>query len=212
MHILKLDSWLGVEKIEEEKYNLCLLTLKERSIYNHRFAKTLLSNHFEALRVHISPQTSKEEIESYLREKLTKFIMDDSSLLIEADVFYEDISMIATTFLKTLNANSVVIQLESVRENTCKIFHVDHNEYRLLFTYIGKSTEYLLDIDVNRKYLGSNRTHLIKKKNSSIQQVNQDSIAILKGLKKTHNALVHRSPKYDQEPRLLLRIDSNPTR
>lgn len=215
MHILNLEDWSDVHQIEQDSYNLALLKLNHRKMYDHRFAQFLLSHQFKDLRIFITKETTAEDLKKELRSKclISKVISQvnpSNEDLLDAESFYEDIAQISMSFLNAINASSALIQLESVWENTCRIFHVDHNEYRLLFTYIGKTTEYLLNKDVNRHHLGSKKSHLVKKKNASIQKVNTGDIAILKGLKKSSLALVHKSPKYENSPRLLLRIDSNP--
>jgi hypothetical protein len=214
MQILEINDWTELSRIEEDAYQLALIKLPHRKVSDYRlFAKHILNQGFEELSVHISPQTERQEIEAYLRDKLGRFEGDFNGYpegMLDVNDFYTDISEIATSFLKALGVDRIRLQLEAVRENTCTRFHVDYNEYRLLFTYLGKTTEYLFDEDVERKYLGTG-SHRIQKKNTRIQRVAPDQIAILKGVKKSPNhALVHKAPIYDHQPRLLLRIDSNP--
>lgn len=214
MQILEINDWSELSRIEEEAYQLALIKLSHRKVSDYRtFAKHILNQGFEELSVYISPQTERQEIEAYLKDKLGRFegqFNEHPEGMYDFNDFYTDISEIATAFLKVLSADRIHLQLEAVRENTCTRFHVDYNEYRLLFTYLGKTTEYLLDEDVDRKYLGTG-SHRIQKKNTRIQRIDSSQIAILKGVKKSpHHALVHKAPVYNHQPRLLLRIDSNP--
>ncbi len=215
MQILKITDWLELNQIEAESYNLALLDLPSRpNLYDHTLIKQILSNGFEALSVYISPQTETKEIISYLKSKLDPWIHLKTENSIDqteeiANLFYEEIAKIAISFLRSISANKIHLQLEAVRENTCTRFHVDYNEYRLLYTYVGKTTEYLLNEGVDRRHLGTEKR--IQKKNTQIQVVSPSQIAILKGVKKSPSmALVHKAPIYDNHPRLLLRIDSNP--
>jgi hypothetical protein len=217
MQILKITDWSELNQIEEECYNLALLDLASRSnLYDHDLIKQILSNGFEALSVYISPQTEQKEIISYLKSKLEPWVHSKAESSIDqvqeiADLLYEEIAKIAISFLRSISAQKIHLQLESVRENTCTRFHVDYNEYRLLYTYSGKTTEYLLNESVDRRYLGTRNEKRIQKKDTQIQVVHPNQIAILKGIKKSATrAIVHKSPIYDNHPRLLLRIDSNP--
>ncbi len=99
-----------------------------------------------------------------------------------------------------------------IQNNHCRLFHADHNYLRLVCTFIGKGTEFLLNEDVNREGLGkgTNEGHIPGR---PIQSLRAGEIAIMKGNLYPGNeglGAVHRSPPLlaTDTGRLFLAIDS----
>ena len=60
----------------------------------------------------------------------------------ERDAFIEDVTKLATSFARTMNAPYVRFRLDVVTTNACRKFHIDALTARLICTYRGTGTQY----------------------------------------------------------------------
>ena len=125
--------------------------------------------------------------------------------------FIKDIIHLAESFFSLSTSKYIRIQLEIVRTDMCRLFHVDNMRQRLLCTYIGPGTEWLSHSNVLRDGLGKGCNHCIVKDFKKINHARPFEVLILKGLKSAPDELpvVHRSPEIekDAKTRVLLKID-----
>ncbi len=176
---------------------------------------------------HRDIQTLEEEVSNFLKEKIAfeaTGSVEELTSQLEASKYnnndkypalIKDICFLLQTF-QTLSSNSSFrLLLTSVNTNMCRRFHTDVNDLRLLCTYSGPGTLWLLEENVNRDALDNAKSNDdIVKNDADIQQAATGDVVILKGAiypKPNTKAIVHRSPAIEEtgETRLMLRIDTN---
>jgi hypothetical protein len=135
------------------------------------------------------------------------------------DNFCSDISHLIDVFSHLFELENVGLRLSILDKAMCPKFHVDHVPCRLISTYGGIGTQWLEDVFVNRRKLGSGSdglsdevSGLIVADLEVISTMPTYAIGLFKGSQWEGNELhgaVHRSPKLpDNAPRrLLLTLD-----
>lgn len=105
------------------------------------------------------------------------------------DLLLEDLNTLVTAFSKIADTELVDVRLEYIRHDACWKFHRDWVEARLITTYIGPTTEWVLPshaeqaLDEQKEYTGP------------IQRLRLQDVAIFKGVRSEQgNGIVHRSP------------------
>lgn len=131
--------------------------------------------------------------------------------------FKEDLVLLVDMFACLFEAKEVGLRLTPLAKAMCPRFHVDNIPCRLVTTYGGQGTEWLLEENLDRSRLGRGANGLpdhesgIYTHSDAIQQVNAQEIALLKGsgwFGNDAHGLVHRSPALEAgETRLLLTLD-----
>lgn len=128
-------------------------------------------------------------------------------------LFIEDMWENFLLFKDMTKSESIRLQLEIVTTDMCRLFHVDKNTLRLLCTYQGRGTQWLLEEDVNYCALGKGDNSKIIKNPEKIRNAHEFDILIIQGSNYQHlgnkKALVHRSPPIEQwgEERILYKLD-----
>jgi hypothetical protein len=119
--------------------------------------------------------------------------------------------LLFSLILSLSNERRIQLVFGHIQSDHCRLFHADHNQLRLVCTFFGKGTEFLLNEDVNRTGLGTgtNAGHI---PGSPIQSLGTYDIGIMKGELfpgNRGNGLVHRSPPLfpGDTSRLFLAID-----
>lgn len=118
-------------------------------------------------------------------------------------------------FKQITEATSFKLFFATVNTDMCKKFHTDINDLRLLCTYTGPGTLFLLEESNAEKQLSLNGDNpKIPKVQNKMAQVPTGDIAIIKGAiypKAGTTACTHRSPSVEEtkQTRLVLRIDTN---
>jgi hypothetical protein len=144
-------------------------------------------------------------------------IETDNSALLEAlrqktdeAALIDDIASLATEFSHRTGASRLAVRLERITGPGCKYFHVDYVPLRLIVTYQGPGTEYVLDCDADRAALGSGNNRRIVPDPSRVRQVPQFAAAYFEGEGRGRGrGVVHRSPRASRaKPRLILVIDT----
>jgi len=133
------------------------------------------------------------------------------------NLFLQDIVLLVDMFACLFDATEVGLRLTPLRKAMCPKFHVDNIPCRLVTTYGGIGTEWLLEQNIDRKRLGRGANGLpdnesgLLQGDKSIQQVSSQEIALLKGsgwIGNENHGLVHRSPALSSDQtRLLLTLD-----
>ena len=162
---------------------------------------------------HITGQTVECRASGSVAEILSKLNAYFSSHLGACPSLFEDMSDLLSLFEKTSRASSFRLLLTTVSTNMCRRFHTDVNDLRLLCTYMGPGTLWLLDEAINHKAFqaGGDNQEIVTDE-ALIQQVGTGDVVILKGaLYPDANPILHRSPAIEEnrDQRLLLRIDTN---
>jgi len=131
--------------------------------------------------------------------------------------FLQDIVLLVDMFACLFDVDEVGLRLTPLSQAMCPKFHVDNIPCRLVTTYGGVGTQWLLEDNVNRNYLGRGGNGLpdhksgILQGDKAIQQLHSQQVGLLKGSGWEGNenfGLVHRSPALEAEQmRLLLTLD-----
>jgi hypothetical protein len=119
-----------------------------------------------------------------------------------------DIDALAREYARRTGAERLAIRFERVTGSACKYFHVDYVRLRLIVTYAGPGTEYVLDSDADRTALGSGDNRRIVPDRSRVRRVPRFAAAFFGGVE-GGTGVVHRSPRASSlRPRLLLVVDA----
>ncbi|MGK0476307.1 MAG: hypothetical protein ACJAYV_001978 [Oleispira sp.] len=131
--------------------------------------------------------------------------------------FKQDVALLVDMFSCLFDAKEIGLRISPLTKAMCPKFHVDNIPCRLITSYGGIGTEWLLEENVNRNYLGRGAKGLpdhqsgILQGDKTIQQVASQEVALLKGSGWIGNemyGLVHRSPALSPgQTRLLLTLD-----
>mgnify|MGYP006423567801 CR=1 FL=1 len=157
-------------------------------------------------RVHVYVCLATAEVESRLLAEFSQ------QCEIEADSIelVRDIDRLAQHFARIANIDQLLLRLEVIRSDECRLFHVDRKPVRLLCTYSGPGFEWLANETVDRAALGHGNNDRISGGRQPFHLETGD-VALLKGETWPGNAgngLVHRSPPLDPgNQRLRLRLD-----
>lgn len=123
----------------------------------------------------------------------------------------DDLVDLSKHFFDQTISKNIHIQLEVIKTNMCRLFHVDNMRQRLLCTYKGPGTEWLDHSNVKREGLGKGCNEKIVKDFSKINRAKTFEVLLLKGKKygEKEPAMVHRSPQIEEvsKTRVLLKID-----
>lgn len=127
------------------------------------------------------------------------------------EYFIKDIVHLCEFFFELTKSKKIRIQVEVVRTDMCRLFHIDNIRQRLLCTYMGPGTEWLDNSNVNRDGLGKGCNKNIVKDFKQINKAKTFEVLLLRGIKYKNekSAVVHRSPpvETDFQTRILLKID-----
>ena len=123
--------------------------------------------------------------------------------------FIADLSWLVRAFACLLGARRIGLRLRVLDKAMCPRFHVDHVPVRLITTYAGIGSQWLMEGAMDRRQLG--KPDAEPQDNSLIGQIASGDVALLKGEKWHGNegfGLIHRSPQLAAgERRLILTLD-----
>ena len=123
----------------------------------------------------------------------------------------KDITALARIFFGLKKGKTARLQLEIVKTDMCRLFHVDNIRQRLLCTYLGPGTEWLDDSNLNRDGIGRGCNSRIVKDFEKINRAEAFEVLLLKGVmyEGRQFAHAHRSPPIEKKAitRVLLKID-----
>lgn len=135
---------------------------------------------------------SEQGFANLLNRHLEKF----GTSALQREIVCGEIGLLLSLILSLSSERSVQLVFSHIDTDHCRLFHADHNHLRLVCTFFGKGTEFLLNEDVNRAGLGTgtNDGHIPDR---PIQHLNTYDVAVMKGNLFPGNSgrgLVHRSP------------------
>jgi len=136
------------------------------------------------------------------------------------EAFVADLNQLVGIFADLLGCPSIGLRLEVVSRAMCPRFHVDHVGIRLLCTYRGPATEWLVDACADRSKLGPTSSDVCDENSgiimnpAGIHRATPYAIVLLKGSRWQGNegssSIIHRSPTVPSNtaPRVLLALDA----
>ncbi|MBC3363552.1 DUF1826 domain-containing protein [Pseudomonas sp. SWRI154] len=123
--------------------------------------------------------------------------------------FVADVAWLVSAFSCLLGARRVGVRLRALDSAMCPRFHVDHVPVRLITTYAGVGSQWLMEAGMDRRRLGQPDAE--PDDPDVIQQMCSGEVALLKGEKWHGNegfGLIHRSPQPTPgDRRLILSLD-----
>lgn len=150
--------------------------------------------------------------EQNFTKQLDRHLQSFDTTPLQREIVCGEIGLLLSVMLSLSCERSVQLVFSHIDTDHCRLFHADHNHLRLVCTFVGKGTEFLLNEDVNRAGLGTgtNDGHIADR---PVQHLNTYDVAIMKGnLFPGYSGLglVHRSPPIlpDDTGRLFLAIDA----
>lgn len=168
-----------------------------------------LENNLSAFR---SLDYSMEDL--FEEEKLAQYLDEDLPLANNSKSksdFIGDLIGVSKNFFELTSSKKIRIQLEVIKSDACRLFHVDNNYQRLLCTYHGPGTEWLAEDNLNREGLGKGNNANIVKDESLVNHTTPFDLLTLRGKKFGENFQggVHRSPPVEKKflTRILLKVD-----
>lgn len=135
------------------------------------------------------------------------------------DALAVDLTLLAEMLGELLDAPTIGLRLEVVRQAMCPRLHVDRVGIRLLCTYRGPGTDWVEDASVDRSFLGAASGGLpddcsgLLLPGYRFESIPPFAVALLKGNLWQGNGgrgIVHRSPAIpdNQLPRVLVALDA----
>src|ERR1700739_612460 len=146
------------------------------------------------------------EIHTLLKSSLRNITTDIEGL----NLFIEDIKIISEHFSAITGTKFIRFNLYTVESNLCKYFHADYNNLRLLCTYRGEGTQWLLNEDATSSS-GRRLDNIIDR--DRIQRFETFWVGVLKGeayKNNKGNGIIHRSPPVGKKSakQILLKLDA----
>ena len=198
-----VDSLADVTAIYTEGVTLCVLN---RSLPPSvaRFARdTLLSRDLQLV---VPVVTARPELPEFL---------PGLAAAPGYEAFRADICDMIGWYGELFAADEVGLRLYSTGADMCQNFHIDRVGVRLVCTYAGPGTEWLVEADVDRTALGQayGDPETVMRDGATIHRLTPGAVGLFKGEAWPGNAghgLVHRSPAIAGrgERRVLITLDA----
>lgn len=140
-------------------------------------------------------ESSVGELKARLEESLLEAGFCDGP---EMHSLIEDVSQLAEKYASVMEARELEVRLEVVTTNSCRKWHADYVQARLITTYAGTGTQWLEASDALRVKDGLEP--------KAIGQMQVGDVGLFKGKLATDEPAIHRSPPIagSGEKRLLL--------
>lgn len=136
-------------------------------------------------------------------------LVDGYSDLPGQAAFLQDLSWLVGAFACLFDAKRIGLRLRLLDKAMCPRFHVDHVPVRLITSYAGVGTQWLVEGVMARRHLGEPTAEPLD--GGLIKQAEAGYVLLAKGEKWVGNegcGLIHRSPQLQpDERRLLLTLD-----
>lgn len=114
-------------------------------------------------------------------------------------------------FCRAFHTRGCLVRFSQISSDLCSLFNCDNVQVRLIQTFQGPGTEFLLDANVARCGLGKGCNEKIVIDAGSIQRAKEKEILLMRGERWfPERALVHRSPPIQKQglKRLYLCLDT----
>lgn len=136
---------------------------------------------------------------------LDLFGAEQDSAASAAQMLRQDITQLGQLYAAIAKSDQVDIRLKVIQHDACWKFHLDNVALRLVTTYIGASTQYVVP-ELSKQALSEQKAY-----NGPLENIPEQAVAIFKGSRSaSDNGIVHRSPpiKGTGQTRLFLSINS----
>lgn len=198
MTILKLQNVDDLPNAFQKEHHMAILERETPNAANN-FFKQLTQKPF-GIFGNVSKDNAKNDIKKVIESSIPKNL--------QADSFYQswvlDMAKVCQVFCLTYQTEAIGFWLGS--ERGCRRYHLDNVKMRLLVTYFGKGTEWLLDEGADReayKNGAPNNKIVIDKK--AIRYVSDWDIAVFRG---GPDGVLHRTPDEAlTHPSIIMRLD-----
>ena len=133
------------------------------------------------------------------------------------EALVEDLRLMGEMLGELVDAKTIGLRLEIIRQAMCPRLHVDRVGMRMLCTYRGPGTEWVEEHDVNRRFLGAGANGLpdetsgLLRPGAHLESIPPFAVALLKGTLWQGNTglgIVHRSPAVTSPPRVFATLDA----
>lgn len=134
-----------------------------------------------------------------------QFGAEQESAASAAHMLRQDITQLGQLYAAIAKSDQVDIRLKVIQHDACWKFHLDNVALRLVTTYIGASTQYVVP-ELSKQALSEQKAY-----NGPLENIPEQAVAIFKGSRSaSDNGIVHRSPpiKGTGQTRLFLSINS----
>lgn len=146
------------------------------------------------------------KLHKQLHEHLQSFEVNNPDVY---QAWLNDMAYLVDVYQEVVSNPSPRVRLDFLHNNACKRFHRDNMTIRLITTYIGPGTEWLLGEHLK---VGPERTDIFKVQD--VQHVPRFTVGLFKGLKYPGNLpkVFHRSPPISgsNQHRFVLCLDDIP--
>jgi hypothetical protein len=128
-----------------------------------------------------------------------------------------DLSLLVARFMDVTQSTRVRVSFGAVRTDQCRKFHVDYVRFRLITTYSGLGTQWVVEEGVRRDALGRpvEDPHVaneqIVRREEDVRHARPGEVLLMKGaLHPCRRGVVHRSPPIEgsRRPRVVLAIST----
>ncbi len=135
------------------------------------------------------------ELAQLLRAELSNAQVPASD---KTEALIGDVAMLARLYCSAMDISAVELRLEIVTTDSCRKFHADYVNARLITTYAGTGTQWLSNDDAERVRQGLEP--------GTINTLSAGDVGLFKGKLATETPAIHRSPPISGtgEKRLLL--------
>ena len=160
----------------------------------HVWLETLELHDWPALRLLITPPDLPDALSLFLRER--GLAMTAASIIL-----VQDIQALATQYARIVGSERIEVRLEAINHDACWKFHRDCVAARLLTTYRGPATEWVVPAHASRALQEQ------KAYSGPLEQLRSYHVALFKGsCAGSGSGIVHRSPAMSgcDDTRLLL--------
>ena len=150
-------------------------------------------------------------------EQAKDLILERYSDMTGVEAFADHVALVIDMYCCLFDLNAAGLRLKKLTGAMCPKFHVDHVPCRLVVTYCGVATQWLIEDNIDRTKLGIASAGLTDEQSgicldhTMIEQMQAGDVALLKGEKWLNNegrGLVHRSPSAALDsPRIVMTLD-----
>ncbi|MCI5048475.1 MAG: DUF1826 domain-containing protein [Aquisalinus sp.] len=121
-----------------------------------------------------------------------------TSLQLLPDDIIEDLHTLMRLYRGITKADRVSLRLETVTDDGCRRFHIDNVPYRMVTTYCGMGTQWVLP--------GDEQAASVQQENyaGELGTLHEGDVALFRGKKSVGHGVLHRSPQLPAGARRLV--------
>lgn len=177
-----------------------------------RFPEPSVSSEIDVLDAHDLPDVRCRATAAGFDDDLCELLQSSGLDPAHFTAWRADLKQLAGLYFPLTGGRKVTLRLETINNDGCRRFHTDRTNLRMLCTYRGPGTEWLMDeqVDRNAEAAGAPNDEILRYGEPS--QLDTFWVGILKGTAFPGNSaggLVHRSPRISgmEQVRVLFCLD-----